>query len=265
MALSRTGRTSETLEAARKAIELKMPTIAITSDPTSTIGKECDYCVDINTESEQSTVMTKTFTASALCSILVGVEFARRCGAIIPDKFEADLGRLPKDAEEVVRTTEDQAREIASKSIGMLRFIYLGSGASFATCLEGALKVRETSQSASETYHPMELRHGPFAELEKGIQVFGIVPNNRSVRQAAQLLKEIALTGSSVIPLSDVSEIINSYPDSIRMPDVTSSQLASLLFAIPLQLFAYYYSVKKGLNPDRPRNLTRYVTTQIGP
>lgn len=262
IALSRSGRTSETVEATRKAKKIGMPTIAVTSDSQSTMAQECKYSLDTGIPNEQSTIMTKTFTGSALCSILIGLEFAKLSGAVISPDFEAELGELPKHAEGVIRMVEDQAKKIAEKTRAV-RFIYLGSGANYATCLEGALKLRETSYSASEAYHAMEFRHGPFAELEKGIQVFGVVPRSKTVRQEATLLKEIASTGATVVPISNVSEIVDSYADSIRMPDSISSGLAPLLFMIPMQMFAYYYTTRKGLNPDRPRNLAKYITTEI--
>jgi glucosamine--fructose-6-phosphate aminotransferase (isomerizing) len=111
----------------------------------------------------------------------------------------------------------------------------------------------------------MEFRHGPFAELQKGIQVLALVPEGKTVRQEATLLKEIASTGASVVPISNVPEIINSHADTIRMPSSISSEFAPLLFMIPMQFFAYYYTVKKGLNPDRPRNLVKFVTTDMAP
>jgi glucosamine--fructose-6-phosphate aminotransferase (isomerizing) len=95
--------------------------------------------------------------------------------------------------------------------------------------------------------------------------VFGLVPGGRTVRQEATLLKEIAATGASVVAITSLPEIINSHKYSIRMPDSISPEFASLLYMIPMQLFAYYYAVSKGLNPDQPRNLSRYVTTEIGP
>jgi len=262
IALSRSGRTSETVEATRKAKKIKMPTIAVTSDMQSTIAKECEYSLDTGVPNEQSTIMTKTFSGSALCSILLGLEFAKLTGAVISPSIEEELRELPRHAEDVVRTVKDEARELAEKT-NAVRYIYLGSGANYATCLEGALKLRETSYSASEAYHAMECRHGPFAELEKGIQVFGVVPKGKTARQEAALLKEIASTGASVVPISNVPEILESYPDSIRMPDTISTEFAPLLFMIPMQMFAYYYTIRRGLNPDRPRNLARYITTEI--
>jgi glucosamine--fructose-6-phosphate aminotransferase (isomerizing) len=262
-ALSRSGRTSEALEAARKAMKLRIPAIAVTSDSQSTMGRECDYCLDTGVPNEESTIMTKTFTGGALATIIAGYEFAKTSGANVPKNFESELNRLPRDAEAVIRATEDQVRKAAENSQTITRFIYLGSGASHAACLEGALKLRETSYSASETYHAMEFRHGPFAELEKGVQVFVLVPGGKTFRQEATLLKEIASTGASVIPISNVPEIIKSHADSIRMPDSISTEFAPLLFMIPMQFFAYYYTVKKGLNPDRPRNLVKFVTTDI--
>jgi glucosamine--fructose-6-phosphate aminotransferase (isomerizing) len=265
MALSRSGRTSESVEASRKAKKIKIPTIAVVSDSQSTMGKECDYCLDTGVPNEESTIMTKTFTGGALATIIAGLEFARLTESSIPEDFEAQLSRLSKDAEAVIRTTEDQARRIAEKSQDIARFIYLGSGANYAACLEGALKLRETSYSASEAYHAMEFRHGPFAELEKGIQVLALVPEGKTVRQEATLLKEVASTGGSVVPISNVPEIINSHSDTIRMPSSISPEFAPLLFMIPMQFFAYYYTIKKGLDPDRPRNLVKFVTTEIAP
>ncbi len=265
IALSRSGRTSETLEATRKAIKSKIPTVAVTSDPRSTMGDESDHCLDTRIPNEQSTIMTKTFTGSALCTMLLGVELARLRGLAVSNNFESELGQLCKCAEEVVRTVEDQAKKIADKSDKMIRFIYLGAGADFPACLEGALKLRETSYSASEAYHSMEFRHGPFAELDRGIQVFAVVQKDRSVRQETTLLKEITSTGASVVPISNVPEIVDTYPDSIRMPDRILVEFAPLLSMIPMQMFAYYYALKRGLNPDQPRNLTRYVTTTMAP
>lgn len=265
LALSRSGRTSESVEATRKAKKTKTPTIAVVSDPQSTIAKECDYCLDTGVPNEESTIMTKTFTGSALCSILVGLEFARLSGTAVPRTLEDSLSRLSEDASKVIREVEAQVKPIAERSTSMKRFIYLGSGANYGTCLEGALKLRETSYSASEAYHAMEFRHGPFAELEKDIQVFGVFPKGKTVRQETTLLKEIASTGANVVPISNVPEITDSYADSIRVPESISPEFAPLLFMIPMQIFAYYYTIKKGLNPDRPRNLTKYVTTEIAP
>ena len=265
IALARSGRTSETVEATRKAMKLKIPTIAVTSDPSSTMGQECDYCLDTGAGNEQSTVMTKTFTAGALCSILLGLELAKLRGSTVHNDLETELSQLPRDADNVVRAVEEQARNTADKSSKMARFMYLGTGANFPTCLEGALKLRETSYSASEAYHAMEFRHGPFAQLEKGIQVFGVIPEGKTNHQEATLLKEIAPTGATLVPITNVPEIFNSYSYSIQMPEMACSELAPLLFMIPMQIFAYYFSTSKGLNPDRPRNLTKFVTTKMTP
>ena len=265
IALSRSGKTSESVEAVRKAVKAKIPTVAVTSDGSSTMSKECDFGLDTGVPNEQSTIMTKTFTGSALCSTVLGIEFANLRGTTpIPANIEDDLASLPDDAEQVISAVEDQARKTA-ESANAIRFIYLGSGANYAACLEGALKLRETSYVASESYHTMEFRHGPFAELEEGIQVFSIVPKSRNIQEQLRILKEIATTGATVVPVSNEPEVVRSFKDALVMPDSIGSEFASLLYMIPLQLFAYYYSVRSGRNPDEPRNLTKYVTTEIAP
>lgn len=264
ISLSRSGKTSESVEAIRKAVKAKIPTIAVTSDPTSTMSKECEFSLDTGVSNEQSTIMTKTFTGGALCSTLLGIEFAKLHGTTpIPARLENELATLPDDAKEVISTVEDHVKKSA-ESANASRFIYLGSGANFAACLEGALKLRETSYVASEAYHTMEFRHGPFAELEKGIQVISVVPKGKNILEQVRILREIVATGATVVPISNEPEVLKDFKDAIEMPESIGSTFASLLYMIPMQLFAYYYSVKNGRNPDQPRNLTKFVTTEIG-
>jgi glucosamine--fructose-6-phosphate aminotransferase (isomerizing) len=109
----------------------------------------------------------------------------------------------------------------------------------------------------------MEFRHGPFAELEKGIQVISVVPKSKNIMEQLTLLKEIAATGANIVPISNEPAVIETYENTIVMPDSIGSEFTPILYMIPLQLFAYYYAVKNGRNPDEPRNLTKFVTTEI--
>jgi len=264
ISLSRSGRTSESVEAIRKAVKLRVPTIAVTSDPRSTMSEECDYSLDTGVPTDQSVIMTKTFTGGALTATLLGLEFSKAQGLPTLARFEEELTHLRVDAEKIISSVEDQAKSRAN-STKAERFIYLGSGGNYGSCLEGALKLRETSYAASECYHTMEFRHGPFAELERGIQVIPIIPKGQNVHENLTLLKEIAATGASLVPISNEPEVIRAYEETIIMPDSIGSEFAPILYMIPLQLFAYYYAAKKGRNPDEPRNLTKFVTTEIKP
>ena len=141
IALSRSGRTSETVEAARKAKKLKLPVIGLTSDLTSPLGQESEYSLDIGAKDEKSVIMTKSFTASTLVTILIGYEFAKLQDTA-PKKFESNLAQLPEDAHRVIQTVEEQAKKTAESISKISRFIYLGSGGNYPACLEGALKLR---------------------------------------------------------------------------------------------------------------------------
>jgi len=263
ISLSRSGRTSESVEAIRKARRRGVPTIAVTSDSSSTMSEECDFSLYTGIQSEQSVIMTKTFTGGALAATLLGIEFSRANGTTAASEHLADgLANLASDAEKVLSAVNDQAKAIAEHAKSG-RFIYLGSGGDYASCLEGALKLRETSYVASEAYHSMEFRHGPFAELEKGITVIATVPMGKNIREQLTLLGEIKTTGATVIPISNEPAVIEEFETHILMPESIESDFAPILYMIPLQLFAYYYAVKNGRNPDEPRNLTKFVTTNI--
>jgi glucosamine--fructose-6-phosphate aminotransferase (isomerizing) len=261
--LSRSGKTSETVEATRKAKRLGIPTVAVTSDAQSTMAQECDYNLNMGISTDESVIMTKTFTASALSSLLLGIEFAKIRGGNVPENIEDELSKLANDARAIIQAVEAQAKKVAEASGKIARYIYLGSGACYGACLEGALKLRETSYAASEAYHSMEFRHGPFAELQENIMVVALVPRGKTVAQQLTLLREIKATGAAVVPISDAPEVLDLFESSIRMPQSISTSFSALLYMIPMQLFAYYYAVSKGLNPDKPRNLTRFVTTEI--
>jgi len=262
-ALSRSGRTSETLEATRRAKKMQIPSIAVTSDPSSPMGRECDYCLDIGIGEEKSVVMTKSFTASTLISILLGFELSKLQSASRRELGE-ELAKLPDDADRVIRGVENQARTVAEVMRRLSRFIYLGSGAGYGACLEGALKLRETSYTSCEVYHIPEFRHGPFALLQNDVGVVVIIPDDKTLNQSEMLLREMASKGATVIPISNVPKITNSYKDSIRMPDDISPRFMPLLSVIAMQMVAYHYAVGGGLNPDLPRNLTKFVTTDFG-
>jgi len=263
LGLSRSGRTSETLEATRRAKNNQIPTIAVTSDPSSPMGKESDYCLDIEIGEERSVVMTKSFTASTLLSILLGFELSK-----LPSTSRNEIGKellqLPEHAGQVIKNVEAQTKKIARSMKELNRFIYLGSGANYGACLEGALKLRETSCTMCEVYHIPEFRHGPFALLQKDVGVIVIVPNDRTLRQAEMLLKEIEAQGAKVIPISNVTRIADSYQDSVRMPEDISPNFMPLFSVIPMQMIAFHYAVDCGFNPDAPRNLTKFVTTEFG-
>jgi glucosamine--fructose-6-phosphate aminotransferase (isomerizing) len=263
MALSRSGRTSETLEATRRAKKMQIPTIAVTADPLSPMGKESDYCLDIGIGEEQSVIMTKSFTASTLLSILLGFELSRLQSANRRE-FDEEFVQLPSDADRVIRGMEDQARTVAESMKKLSRFIYLGSGASYGACLEGALKLRETSYTTCEVYHIPEFRHGPFALLQNDVGVVAIVPEDRTLKQSEMLLKEMASKGAMVVPISNVPRITDAYKNSIRMPEGISTNFMPLLSVIPMQMIAFHYAVGRGLNPDSPRNLTKFVATDFG-
>ncbi|HUO42837.1 MAG TPA: SIS domain-containing protein [Methylomirabilota bacterium] len=263
MALSRSGKTTETLEAIRRAKKLEVPTIAVTADPSSPMGKESNYCLDIEVGQERSVVMTKSFTASTLVSILLGFELSK----VPPAKrneIDRDLLQLSGDAGRLIHTVEAQAKKTAESMRQLKRFIYLGSGATYGACLEGALKLRETSYTMCEVYHIPEFRHGPFALVQKDVGVVAIVPEDKTLKQSEMLLREIASQGGTVIPISNVSKITDAYKDSIRLPEDISYNFMPLLSVIPMQMLAFHYAVSCGLDPDSPRNLTKFVATDFG-
>ena len=137
----------------------------------------------------------------------------------------------------------------------------LGKGKGEAIARESALKVKEISYIHAEAYSTSSLKHGPFALLEEGFPVVLFAPNNEYISKALNAYEEMVTRKANVIVITN-SHVFDVYEDCriIRIPNNESFQ--DLLCVIPMQLLAYYLSLRKNMNPDKPRNLAKVVTVE---
>ena len=142
--------------------------------------------------------------------------------------------------------------------------IYLGRGLNFPTALEGALKLKELSYIHAEGYAAGEMKHGPIALLDEGMPVVMVAPYDEWFDKTASNLKEALARGGQVVLLSDKEGIerLDDKPAWVfEMPKVNPI-LSPILYALPVQLLAYYTAIEKGTDVDQPRNLAKSVTVE---
>lgn len=254
--VSRSGRTAETVTALKLCRGRGAYTVGLTIEGGSEVASLVDDLMVLNIGGERSIIMTKSFTAfslaTAIFSSVVNEKTSGRKQVLI-DEAEA----MPSLAKNILGE-EDKIAATAKRLIdkNIERFVFLGSGPTYPIALEGALKVKETSYAATEGLHLLEFRHGPMATVDERLTLMISCFLGENSVYLKNFVSEFAGKGSDIILISDSEDFDGS---TLKLPSEYSGECKALLSIIPMQILAYYYAVGKGRDPDKPRNLPRYV------
>jgi glucosamine--fructose-6-phosphate aminotransferase (isomerizing) len=175
-------------------------------------------------------------------------------------KLVADLHNLAKDIEMTLDVCNGKVMALAA-NIHASNMFLLGKGSDEYIAKEGSLKIKEISYIHSEGYSSSSLKHGPFALLDENFPVIILNLDQTHRAKTINCYQEVKCRNSPVIMISnDISILEEITSDVIFVPE--NKSYASLLGIIPIQLMAYYLSVNKGINPDKPKNLAKVVTVE---
>jgi glucosamine--fructose-6-phosphate aminotransferase (isomerizing) len=253
--ITQSGETADTLKALKIAKE-KSETLAIVNVVGSSITREADHVIFTRAGPEIGVAATKTYLSQLICIYLLVAHMAEN------NELLEKLEKLSELSEELL-TREEQIKEISKKYKYARDFFYIGRGFNYPTALEGALKLKEITYIHGEGYAAGELKHGPLALIEDNIPVVGLLPPGPSYAKTYSNLQEIISRGADMIILgSKDDKQIDQIEDKLLFNPVIDEILAPLLYIIDLQLLAYYISVLKGIDPDKPKNLAKSVTVQ---
>jgi glucosamine--fructose-6-phosphate aminotransferase (isomerizing) len=142
--------------------------------------------------------------------------------------------------------------------------LFLGRGLSYPLALEGSLKLKEISYIHAEAYASGELKHGPIALIDKSVPVIILAPKDKLFEKNISNVQEVAARGGKVVLISDKSGFETTdekFWSTIEIPK-TIDVLNPLLYAVAVQLIAYYTAIAKGTDVDQPRNLAKSVTVE---
>ena len=252
--ISRSGRTSEAIQAAEileKGHNLR--TIAITCADGQPLEGACTVTLKLLDADEQSTVMTRSFT-----SMLVGLQYL---AAIVAgnDAFLRGVTELPQLAEPLLREIPQRLRPFA-ESRSFADFVFLAQGPLFGVASECMLKVTESSSSYAQVFHSLEFRHGPKSIAGPGVLITFLM-SETSYDAELELLEEMSALGASTMVIANrIDARARGTADfAIELGLSVPEYARTAVFAIWGQLLGAYYGIKKGLNPDSPKNLTRVV------
>lgn len=226
--------------------------IGIINVVDSLIAREVHCGVYLNAGREVGVASTKAFTSQCVVLALISIWFSQihNINSLKRKLMIEDLRKLPLQIESFLQS--HNIENFVDKFMNKNSTFILGKGKSEAVAREGALKIKEISYIHAEGYSSSSLKHGPFALLEKDFPVLLINPSDKHYSKSNNAKEEIISRHANVF-------VVNN-KEHIQTPINKSFQ--EILDIIPIQLLAYYISVKKGFNPDMPKNLAKVVTVE---
>ncbi|MES2931600.1 MAG: glutamine--fructose-6-phosphate transaminase (isomerizing) [Patescibacteria group bacterium] len=261
IAVSQSGETADTLEAVREARKHGMLALGIVNAVGSSIARETDAGVYNHAGPEIGVASTKAFVSQLTVFVLVALYLKQlRDGVGTHNDVIRELTRLPDYARRILAASESISA-IAAAHAGMRDALFVGRKFQYPMAYEGALKLKEVSYLHAEAYGAGEMKHGPLALIDSEFPTVALMPQDSMYEKTLSNVEEIrARTGTIIVVTTEGSEPAWA-KECITVPQ-THEALLPILTTLPLQLFAYYTALQRGLPIDMPRNLAKSVTVE---
>ena len=263
--ISQSGETADSLAALRVAKERGARTLAIVNVIGSTIARESDHTLYTLAGPEIAVATTKAYSAQLIAMYALAVETARIRGRLDEERYQACIAEMEAIPDKMNRILEDKERIqwFASKLANAHDIFFIGRGLDYAICLEGSLKMKEISYIHSEAYAAGELKHGTISLIENNTLVIGLLTQKELYEKTISNMVECSSRGAFLMGLTSNGNfnVEDSVSFTVYIPKADEHFIGSLA-VLPLQLLAYYTSVARGLDVDKPRNLAKSVTVE---
>lgn len=252
IAISQSGETIDVIEPVQAAKKKGATVITVTNVLGSTLYRSSHQQFLLNAGVEKAVASTKAMIAMVSTMILFSFGLINKL-----DQAEQILEASQKEIEKIIKK-KDLIKKLADQIFKAKDIYVLGRGMSYPVAMETALKIKEVSYIHAEGFAGGELKHGVIALIEKGTPVIVFVPNDETREGILANAMEVKARGAFVIGVADKNNPVFDY--YFEVSDVgASSVIPNIVFA---QLLSYYLAVKKGLNPDKPRNLAKSVVVR---
>jgi glucosamine--fructose-6-phosphate aminotransferase (isomerizing) len=254
--ISRSGATTETVQAGDVATRRGWPTLAVTCYPDSPLARDSSAALVLEAANEASVTTTQSLTAM----VLAGQVFA----AVVAQSQDhlGRLAQLPDLGRRVIERYHDLGRSLGADQ-SLLKFAFVGSAAGIGLAREGQLKMKEMTLLPSDSYPILDYRHGPKSNVDEHMLI-AVLTTDRTRRVESEFLAEMRGLNGRLLVLCDradatlrsladwVVEIESGLPDFAR----------DILYMPPIHFLAYYKALALGLSPSTPVNLSYWVATQ---
>lgn len=259
--LTQSGETADSRQVLVKVNELNLPSLTITNVKGSTLSREATHTLLLHAGPEIAVASTKAYTSQIAVMLLLAKALGEEKNRETAKELDIihELSIVAGAMESLVDDKENYAT-LSEDYLGTTRnAFYIGRSLDYAVSLEGALKLKEISYIQAEGFAAGELKHGTIALIEEGTPVIGLISNKETSAHTRGNLKEVESRGARTLVIA--LEGLEKADDPICLPHV-HELLTPLVMVIPLQLIAYYASLQRGLDVDKPRNLAKSVTVE---
>ncbi len=266
IAISQSGETIDTLEALKFARKCGSPSISIVNVKGASIARASEYVIYTNAGPEIAVASTKAYTTQLAVLYLITARMAMARGLWSGQElagYMKELSRIPKVMEEVL-TRKEEIHRLAGTILNAKDVFMIGRGLDYSILLEGSLKLKEVSYIHSEAYASGELKHGTIALITEDTPVVAVVTQDKLKSKELSNIREVQSRGARVLLLIKENEVLEDderFANVFRLP-VMEDAFMVMPASVVLQLIAYFVSLDKGLDVDKPRNLAKVVTVE---
>ncbi len=253
--ISQSGESTDTNVVLERARARGALTLGITNERGSSLARIAEHVFLVRAGKEKSVAATKTYTGQMLMLYLLAYALG---GRIRIDELE----RLPDMVAEVLRL-EGSLRELSERYRFMSHAVVVGRGLNYANAFEFALKLMETCYVVAERFSSADFLHGPIALVEPNFPVFAFAPPGVTWASIGVTLEKLHRLRAEVVAITDPGnrEAERSATRIIRLPRRIREVLTPIPYIVPAQIFSACLAGEKGLNPDRPRTLSKVTLT----
>jgi glutamine---fructose-6-phosphate transaminase (isomerizing) len=265
LAVSQSGETIDTLEAARHARRQGSNLLAVTNTVGSSLAREADGVIYMHAGPEIGVAATKTFATQMVSQYILAMYLAQVRGSMFPEEIGEVLARMAELPDQVRRAIalDVQARELAERFHDRHDWLFIGRHTGYPAALEGALKLKEISYVHAEGYPAGELKHGPIALVEEGVPVVAVATTCHVYPKMLSNIQEVRARGAEVIAVATEGDAaIREVAQHVLEVPETPELLSPVVVTVPLQLLAYHVARLRGTDVDKPRNLAKSVTVE---
>ncbi len=263
--ISQSGETADSLAALREAKEKGIKTLGIVNVVGSSIAREADTVFYTMAGPEIAVATTKAYSTQLIACYVLAIQFAKIRDVITEGEYAYYIEELEALPDKITKIIEDKERIqwFAAKQAAEKDIFFIGRGVDYAISLEGSLKMKEISYIHSEAYAAGEMKHGTISLIEDGTLVIGVLTQQALYEKTVSNMVECKSRGAYLMGLTTYGNYnIEDTADFVVYVPKTDVHFAVSLAVIPLQLMAYYVSLAKGLDVDKPRNLAKSVTVE---
>ena len=252
--ISQSGRSPDVVAVIEDARRQGALTLAVTNAPSSDLALAAEHVVDLAAGPEVGVAATKTYVASV--AVIAMLSAALRDS----DDDRAQLRRLPA-ALQAATAQAERIADLAAARAHDERCAVLGRGYHYATAREWALKVKELGYVLADPYSAADFQHGPIALVEPGFPVLAVATTGPALAEMQALLARLRDAQARILVVSDDDHAL-AMGDGVRLDPGIPEWLSPLVAIVPGQLYAVHVAMARGLDPERPRNLSKVTLTR---